>query len=213
MKLFAKAQKFINSLWTGPELRSKLYTHPDNIPVVVFYKILKTNDTSLLNPLKVKLPKEVNLDEIWLDILDEYYSISNKRGYDSVISKLKRKELLRNKLITCYSAITVLRNEEDNVDALDALEYFKFKDKTAEEILRSLSIDKGKLELLDREVAKENKEEEVNFWRLVVNLETAVGDGYTIDVEKTTLAKWIELIKFVRDKQANIKKQWRNKKR
>lgn len=143
------------------------------------------------------------LSEIWTSLLEDYFIASNKENYRILLEQTKRSELIRNKITVCYACLLVLRiNDESNKKvAVDTLKYFGFpQNLEIEEIKRRLSREASYLKLLDAQKEIEHKKEEINFWRMIANYEDAV--GRQIDVEKMTLAHWIESIKVL--KQKNI---------
>lgn len=118
-----------------------------------------------------------------------------------MLEQTKRSELIRNKITVCYACLLVLRiNDESNKGiAVDTLRHFGFPPNLKiEEIKRRLSREASYLKLLDSYKELEHKKEEINFWRMVANYEDAA--GRQIDVEKMTLAHWIESIRVLKQK-------------
>lgn len=194
--------KFLSFLKTGPEQYLKLYDTIEKIPVKVFYHIMKTGEISQLNPLNQKVSEEV-LKSTWTNLLEDYFQASNKEGYRILLEQTKRVELIRNKITTCYACLLLLRvNDSANqVSIVDTLKYFGFAENlSVEEIKRRLSREASYLKLLDSQKTLDKKleKEEVNFWRLVALYEDSAGQQ--IDVDKMTLAHWIEKVKLLRDK-------------
>lgn len=198
--------KFLDFLRTGKEVQLKLYDQMDNIPVQVFYRIMNNGDVTLLNPLNQKLPKKLSLEETWIDLVEEYYHTSNKTGYEQVLRRSKQIEILRNRLVTCFAALLLLKSsgEKCGPEAREVLVYFGFRgDELLVDIERRLMRDNSTLKLMDSKKLVDNKQEEVNFWRLVVQLEEAL--ERQIDINNMTLSHWIELIFAVKEKAKNKK--------
>lgn len=196
------AFKFLSFLKTGVEPQLKLYDSVENIPVKVFYHIMKTGEISQLNPLNQKVDEEV-LRLTWTNLLEEYFAVSNKEGYRILLEHTKRVELIRNKITTCYACLLLRRiNDTTNESVIvDTLKYFGYNENLlVEEIKRRLSREASYLKLLDKskELEKVNKKEEINFWRLVAQYEDSAQQQ--IDVDKMTLAHWIEKVKILREK-------------
>jgi len=178
----------------------KSYTTIEEIPVRVFYQILSTSDLSLL-----RVPQN-EAEKTWSNICEEYYIASNKISYNILLLRLKRKELLRNKIATCYAAMVLKQVgcESEEIDI--TLKLFGYNPKiSAEDLSRKLQRESSFLKLLESKEKLdevEKQKEVVNFWRMVSRYEDAV--GRQIDVEKISLARWIEMLKV-------LKKDGRNK--
>lgn len=210
-------QWFLNLLKSG-KVESKeqftqqiKYNSTETILVKVFFEILKTGNTQLLNPLKVKISQS-ELDLIWENILKDYYSNTNKKRYKQLISKEKSKWLIRNKITSCSACLLLINipNSLEREEALKTLEYFGYKGFSNERIESSLLKDKSKLEYLISQDSKVNQNEEINFWRILSQVENAL--GRQLDIEKITLAYWIELIKGIKERNLENGKQRRNTK-
>jgi len=164
-----------------------------------------------LNPEKVKIQQK-ELDLIWENILKDYYFNTNKKRYKQLISKEKAKWLIRNKITSCSACLLLINipNSLERKEALKTLEYFGYKDFSSEKIESSLLKDKSKLEILTNQNESTNKNEEINFWRILSQVENAL--GRQLDIEKITLAYWIELIKGIKERSLENGKQRRNTK-
>ena len=183
--------KFLNSRKTGKVKKSKSYTTIEEIPVRIFYQILATGD---LSPLRAD---QKNEKEIWSKICEDYYIASNKKSYDALLNKIKKREMLRNKIATCYAAMVLkqLNCESDEIDI--TLKLFGYSTNiTAEDLSRRLQRESSYLKLLESKDNEEKTAEVVNFWRMVSQYEDAV--GRQIDVEKVSLARWIEMLKVLK---------------
>jgi len=150
--------------------------------------------------------EEEVLRSTWTNLLEEYFAVSNKDGYRILLEQTKRVELIRNKITTCYACLLLRRvNDTTNEPVIvDTLKYFGYNENLSiEEIKRRLSREASYLKLLDKtkELEKVNKSEEINFWRLVAQYEDSAQQQ--IDVDKMTLAHWIEKVKILREKIKN----------
>lgn len=203
--------KFLNFLKTGKEPQLRLYDQLDKIPAVIFYKILNEGDLTLLNPFQEKLPKTLNLNQVWINLLEKYYIATNKVGYDSIIRKLKQKEILRNKITACSACYLSLKNSLNCEQAKQTLVYFGINEDNVELIQKRIQREASLLKKFDTESSGQNKKESVNFWKLVSAVEDGLGRPISYDIEKITLAHWIELVKLLKEK--NKKKSIGNGKR
>lgn len=176
----------------------------------IFFEILKTENKSLLNPGKIQISQS-ELDLIWEEILKDYYFKTNSKRYKQLISREKAKWIIRNKLTTCSACLFLLNiNDENKKEAIKTLEYFGYKNISSDKIESSLLKDKSKLEILVSQDDKSNTNEEINFWRILSQVENAL--NRQLDIEKITLAYWIELIKGIKERNLQYGKQGRNTK-
>lgn len=60
---------------------------------------------------------------------------------------------------------------------------------------------------MDKKQQSDTKREEINFWKIVAQIEQSL--GYQLDIEKVTLARWIEIISTLKEKAQNINKNGR----
>lgn len=202
--------KFIDSLMTGKVKQSRLYDQADKIPVKVFYQVMNTQNLNLLNPQNEKVKKE-KLEEIWNNLLDEYYRKSNIKSYNNFFRETKQREGLRNKVIT-LNAVYIILSRSTNEDKILICKNILTKDFNIQnhnlKFLKSLILrEKSRLKLLDKKQKKDNKREEVNFWKLVSQVEQSL--GYQLDIEKVTLSRWIEIIATLKEKALNLKSHGR----
>ena len=205
--------KFLSFLKRGVVQPLKLYDSIDKIPVKIFYHIMKTGEISQLNPLNQKVNEE-KLATIWTNLLEDYFQASNKEGYRILLEQTKRVELIRNKIVTCYACLLLLRvNDSTNRQTIvDTLRYFGYPESlTEEDIKRRLSRESSYLKLLDKskKLEREVKKEEINFWKLVAMYEDSTQQQ--VDVDKMTLAHWIEKVKILREKTKNTPKNGRKR--
>ncbi len=202
--------KFIDSLMTGKVKQSRLYDQADKIPVKVFYQVMNTQNLSLLNPQNEKVKKE-KLEEIWNNLIDEYYKKSNIKSYNHFFRETKQREGLRNKVIT-LNAVYIILSRSTNEDKILICKNILTNDfgilNHDLKFLKSLILrEKSRLKLLDKKQKKENNKEEINFWKLVSQVEQSL--GYQLDIEKVTLLRWIEIIATLKEKALNLKSHGR----
>lgn len=204
------ALKFISFLQIGKAKEYVLYDSIENIPVKLFFEILKTEKLSLLNPQKVKLPKNSNLEDIWNNIVEEYYKESNFKQYRSVLRKIKQIQALKNKLTTCHASIMLLKISPLNNIAISSLASFGYKGKDIPFVERALLKESSRLKLLEKKKKNDNEEQDVNFWQLVADIEEA--RGFQIDIDNMSLIRWISIIKQIKSKNEKLNKNVRRSK-
>ena len=211
------AFKFINSLLPGKDkLLKKLnlpeYTTPENLPVKVFFEILKTQNLNLLNPKNLKVNQNV-LRETWAKILSEYQKLTNNRKYIDVLNKEKKIWIIKNKITTLTAILLLIDEQSEEVRGPieEALKEFGLNvDIDSKRLNNAVKREKSRLELLEKQKLSEAKKEEVNFWQLVAQVENSL--GRQIDVDNMTLAHWVETIKIIKLKNKEYGKQKRGRK-
>lgn len=202
--------KFINSLMTGRESQSKLYDRIDKIPVRVFYEVTNTSNLNLLNPQGIKISQK-KLEETWNNLLDEYYRKSNSKSYNNFFRDTKQRESLRNKIIT-FNAIYIVLSRSTNEQRIQRCKNvltldFGIKNYDLKYLKSLILREKSRLELLDKKQKQNAKAEEFNFWKIVSQVEQSL--NYQLDIDKITLARWIEIIATLKEKVSNIKSHGR----
>lgn len=187
--------KFLNFRKTGPVKELKSYDSMDKISAMLFFHIMKTGELELL---RVKKEEE---QKTWENLCESYYISMNKPEYDKILNKLKRKEIIRNKLTTCYACALLMSIGSESPDIEKTLTYFGYKQGGGLDQLNSMLAREGSyLRLLDSqailEAEKNGKQEEINFWRMVSDYENVAGRQFNMD--KITLARWVEMTKSIK---------------
>ncbi len=206
------ALKFINFLTTGKEKQLKLYDQIDKIPVKIFYEIMNTQNLNLLNPLKQKVKKE-KLEKIWNNLIDSYYKKSNIRSYNNFLRETIRRESLRNKIVTLNAIYIVLSRSSNklNINICKSIltKDFNITNHNLKFLKSTILREKSRLQLLDKKNIDKNKKEEINFWKIVSHVEQ--GLGYQLDIDKITLARWIEIVASLKEKVLSLQSNVRRK--
>lgn len=121
-----------------------------------------------------------------------------------MLNSSKQTETLRNKIVSCSACFISIRYGVNIEEAWSTLKYFGFSEKQKlEDIERIIRRESATLNKLDKAKTKSQKKENVNFWKMVSQVEDAL--GRQLDIEKITLARWIELTALVKEK--SIQKQ------
>lgn len=201
---------------TQETIHSELLDTAEKIPVQVFFTVMKTGNIGLLNPKNIKI-SDKDLNEIWNNLLEYYYKESNYKKHVSVIRKIKKVKLLENKITTCYSSILLIKisQDESNIKvARESLDSFGYKNKDIKFVENNLKRLKSDLEFLVKQNKKEfkekNKKEDINFWKLVAQVEEARG-GNVLNVELISLARWIAIVKEIKARNSNNTKNGRRR--
>lgn len=151
------------------------------------------------------------MKKIWNNLLDQYYKRSNSKAYNNFFRDTKQRESLRNKIIT-FNAIYIILLRSSNEPRIEKCKHilvneFGIKNHDPQYIKSLILREKSRLELLDKKQQSDTKREEINFWKIVAQIEQSL--GYQLDIEKVTLARWIEIISTLKEKAQNINKNGR----
>lgn len=152
------------------------------------------------------------LTKIWNSIIEEYYTKTNKKSYKNLISKEKQKWILRNKLMTCSVALLLFNTEipEEQKIIKDTLNYFGYTDYSYNKLESTVLKEKSRLDYIEKNQKLTSEKEEINFWKLLAQVENAL--GRQLDIEKVTLSYWIEILQTIKDKNIEYGRQRRNTK-
>tara|TARA_R100000951_G_scaffold116799_1_gene131162 strand:+ start:8727 stop:9311 length:585 start_codon:yes stop_codon:yes gene_type:complete len=180
-------------------LQDTLYNSINNIPIVVFYDILKTNDLSLLG-------KHDKPEDVWIDIYDEYCIASNIDN--SNLKTIVKVDGLKKKYEFIIGALEILRHSYYLLEYDGYKEIFKMAGDTlrskgylfneakvfeeeferlrvqTESLSMKISIEEDKIEKTDKKLA-------INIWKELVGLERIT--GVKIDPKTDPIAKLIEV--------------------
>lgn len=143
----------------------------------------------------------LDLKEIWTNINEEYSIRTSKTQYDITLNKIKKKEALRNKLVTLYSCLLLMKigatRHQDLINSV-FLQFGYPKNIGVDALERRINRESSYLKLLDSESKQQDEPIEINFWHSVSLLESI--SNMQIDIEKVSLARWIEMVKVQKNK-------------
>jgi len=191
----------------------KIYTSCDELPVYNFFKIVETKDFSYLyldydGYTKIKISNDVNL--VWSKLYDEYLQLTENNTailYYEVIKELLYLQTRYSVVSTLLSQISMGKMSDDLLLAyslqLRKWQYnLDLKKPLKEEIkrlLQQLRASQNKIRLKESErISFESKDEggKLSLVEQQVKLEQALSRN-EIDTKKTSVSKWITLIKEV----------------
>lgn len=209
---------FNRRLWEKRSIPS-LYDSIKVLPVETFFKILETNNLSLLNP-KNKRVKEQRLRSLWESIREEYYKESNPAQYKVDLNKAKRIDRLNTEIIGCTSAILYFEMTGEIHEAFKVFGYTVKNSEDVARVKRKMLVRKTKLVLLtpsQKDKDKKDKKEAIRFWDIVSDVQTTMNQlnilSGEINIKETTVEKWISYINSIRkaNKRNGINKQKGNR--
>jgi len=186
----------------GMNLRSlNLYDSIESLPVQIFFKILETENVNLLNPEKRRVSQQ-KLNEIWQTIREEYYKQSNPIEYKAELSRAKRITLLKIEIACCTAAVTYFELFNEILPAFKEFGYTVKDAKGVARVKQKMLVRKTKLTLLTPSLKEKDKKEVVNFYDMVADVQSTMNQlnilSGEINIEKTTVAKWISYIKSIK---------------
>ena len=157
------------------------------------YEIVNSGNVNLLNPDQEELPPEIDLNKIWVKLLEEFSIASNNNAYSTLLIDIKNAELIRNKVVTCMAALELLRRNVQSEKAIEVLLYFGIKFISVEDTERRINREISSLKKFDSEVKNSKEKEYVNFWKLVVDIEEILKRPISINIDNINARYWIEL--------------------
>lgn len=155
-----------------------------------------------------ELPEyDVNiLVPVWEEIIKEYEKLTNSFGYTNHLRKLNNNTAKLNRLNGLIACVYLVKYNHK-----DAQEYTKFwkVPETVEGITTAILQEKTRLNI-EAVRNKSSKSEEVDFEKLVVQIENSLERN--LDIENITVKKWVYICKSIEEKAKaieNLKKHGR----
>ena len=193
------------------------YNHIDNIPSKVFFEILKTKNFQLLKPK----PKEKDLEFIFMQIYDDWFTKSNNPEAKEYINLRNKIGFLKYKIATIKSTIAFIYynavTESMLKDIVEALEkgcdiVVNIKNAMTDEVSEVLRVQVGSLEFELKELETEfdqmtngKKGQDVDFYQSIAYLSEALPNNPLLK-ENMTLSVHVSLENLVKEKIKRNKK-------
>ena len=193
------------------------YNNIDNIPSKVFFDILKTKNFQLLKPK----PKEKDLEFIFMQIYDDWFTKSNNTEAKSYIDLRNKIGFLKYKIATIKSTIAFIYynavTETMLKDIVEALEkgcdiVINTKNAMTNEVSEVLRVQVGSLEFELKELETEfdqmtnsKKGQDIDFYQSIAYLSEALPNNPLLK-ENMTLAVHVSLENLVKEKIKRNKK-------
>jgi hypothetical protein len=187
------------------------YNHIDNIPSKVFFEILKSKDFQLLKPK----PKEKDLEAVFMQIYDDWFTKSNNSEAKDYIDLRNKIGFLKYKIATIKSTIAFIYynavTESMLNDIVEALEkgcdiVINTKNAMTDEVSEVLRVQVGSLEFELKELETEfeqitnnKKGQEMDFYQSIAYLSEALPNNPLLK-ENMTLAVHVSLENLVKEK-------------
>ena len=181
-----------------------LYALPDQINVLIFFKIMEMGIYPDLNLLKrkqsIKADKAL-LSRTWNNLREYYFSSINQSSFDKFKREYKETITLQNAIVSIQAAAIMFTYGDKS--ACDTLEHFGVKGKTLESIKSGLYRKQTALKLLLSKNDSNSKREAESFYAILARVESDL--PHQIDIEKTSLKRWVEIVNDIKNK--NIAKK------
>lgn len=195
-------------LTSGTEPMSPLYDTPRKINVQTFYEIMETQNLSLLkvNP-KAKVSEET-LNDVWLDLLEYYYTNTNQSAFKRFFNTIKTVTQLEMELVSCHASFDMVKLGDER--GYEILRHWKINSTDSEQIRSAILRRETKLELARRKLNDNGKDEKVNFYRIVASVEGAL--NRQMNLAEINLERWVAYLNDIKEKQ-EAQKQEQNKRK
>jgi hypothetical protein len=193
------------------------YNHIDNIPSKVFFEILKSKDFQLLKPK----PKEKDLEAVFMQIYDDWFTKSNNPEAKDYINLRNKIGFLKYKIATIKSTIAFIYynavTESMLNDIVEALKkgcdiVINTKNAMTDEVSEVLRVQVGSLEFELKELETEfeqitngKKGQDIDFYQSIAYLSEALPNNPLLK-ENMTLAVHVSLENLVKEKIKRNKK-------
>lgn len=177
---------------------SSLYATPSQLNVQTFFQIMETSDLSLLRrprkkPLKLK---QINLNDVWYDLLDYYYSNTNKKSWEDFVGYINDRLSVSNEILLAEASINLIAlGDEEGIKVLKSID---MPTSSIKAMKAAINRKKTAIELMDAKRHKSDKGEAVKFESLLASIELQL--GYQLRPDELTLARWVGLINTLRIK-------------
>jgi hypothetical protein len=176
-----------------------LWTSCDTLPVVVFYKILETKNLRLLvkeqGEQEAKKKPLKSLNEVWVNIIDEYWQKTDEAKYNSNIRKSVNLSKMENEYIGLRAGVALY--DIGDPRGMEHIKYFGIK--TIEKAKNKVLVLKTKIALKNAELeSKQIAETKYNIYQDYVNLSQVIKVG---ELDKIVVSHWIELNKLAKKMQ------------
>ena len=182
----------------------------EKIKAVTFFKVMETNNLSLLNPTKKRVSPQV-LNEAWAKLREEYYKESDPRAYREDLKKAKRIECLKIEIAGCYAAVNYFELTGEILPCFKDFGYTVENAKDVARVAQKMKSRQTKLTLLTPSAKEQDKKEAVKFWEMAADLESALNQLNVlhgkIDAQTILLVEWINYIKSIKKADGQNRKK------
>ena len=183
--------------------KAKRYKTCSELPIGVFFRILGSNDLTLL--CVEGKAKQDQLKLTWESIIKEYEVITGKPEYTNTLIRTidDCKKIQR---LNALTALFWMMCYEPNGDYDEHIEYWGIRGKDANSVKTQLLQERTKfnIDLIKREGKESVKARPQSFESLKAKVEYILNKDY-IDEARTSVKQWVEYCKLVEEKTKAIK--------
>lgn len=183
----------------------KLYATPEEIPVEVFFNVMKTENLDLLKRKKKSRIRKINLDDVWSDLLDYYYSNINPKEWDKFKASLAKKIKLLSEILTIENCVDMIRYGDE--EAIEILNSIGVKTGSIKNINNAVNRKITSLNMLESKSKGSTSSEMPSFENTLAKVELYA--GYQISTNGMSLERWINKVKAISEK-SKIEKEYAN---
>ena len=187
----------------GKDKSLQLYDTPKKIRVQTFYEIMETGNLELLKGNPQEKAKEENLNDVWLDLLEYFYSNTNQSAFKKFFSLIRLIGRLEQEVVSCYAAFQIVSLGDES--GYDILKKWGIESKDHDRIKSGILRKETKLELARRKLKDNGKEEKISFYKIVSIVEDNLGRQLNLD--EINLERWVAYLNDVKEKSKALKKQ------
>jgi hypothetical protein len=205
---------FIKNLWQRLKGSYDYYKSIEFLPVQNFFWIIEKQDLRYLLKLKdyEKLPEiQYSLEEIWEDILNQYYDAEGDNAINLYFNNIKALHRLEIQHQLFWNLHTILSVDSENRKANEIADENGIEKKDRIKVLWKLCKNlKTKKQLKQKDIENiDQNEEKHNFDEIIDIVEDM--KGRPLDLSKITVKKWIAIKSNLKEKAKQAKKaagQW-----
>lgn len=184
-----------------------LYDSPRKLNVQTFYEIMETENLELLKVNPNEEVSEQRLNDVWLDLLEFYYTNTNQLAFKKFSNNIKNIVSIEQELVACYAAVELIKLGDET--GYEYLRKFKINDTDADKIRSAILRKETKLELTRSRMKDNGKQEKLSFYKIVSSVENAL--NRQMNLAEINLERWIAYLNDVKEKQEALKKQGNKK--
>jgi len=157
---------------------------------------METGNLSLLKKDQSKKVRHRNLEDIWNDLLDYYYSNTNVRTWNKFKYDLRSKLTIESQILTINTCLKLI--EYGSEKGLQLLKDMGVDVSSIKTIQSTLNRKKTKLDILKFREDDRQKTETLNFSKILAKIQIQL--TYQINSDVISLEGWIALIQELREK-------------
>ncbi len=173
-----------------------LYRKCNELPIHNFNEVSNNNDLSYLKIDKKDVVSDIDLENAWLEILNEYLTISKNKDTFNLLNNQSNILLLETKL----KVFLCLKNCIDNkIEVEEYLLDYKIK---AENIDQHIGLIRNDLEKFKKEIPQNQKSNSNSFEETIAVI---LENGYQINRFSMVVSEWVAILNRIQLKIQNQK--------